>query len=88
MADNHEQQSYLEKFYKKGITMTAMTAMTSTTSSPVVVKTKDAIIQTVKKANDIYIIDKLSNKNILFLWMVALGYVYYLYSYVELYAPN
>ena len=85
MADNHEQQSYLEKFYKKGITMTAMT---STTSSPVVVKTKDAIIQTVKKANDIYIIDKISNKNILFLWMVALGYVYYLYSYVELYAPS
>jgi hypothetical protein len=79
MTDNREQQSYLEKFYKKGTTMTA---------SPVVVKTKDAISQTVKQANDIYIIDKLSNKNIVFLWMVAMGYVYYLYSYVELYVPS
>ena len=48
MADIREQQSYLEKFYKKGTTMTA---------SPISVKTKDAISQTVKKANDIFIID-------------------------------
>lgn len=79
MTDNRDQQSYLEKFYKKGTTMTA---------SHVTVKTNDAISQTVKKGNDIYIVDKLSNKNILFLWMVAVGYVYYLYSYVELYSPN
>jgi hypothetical protein len=78
MTDNH-QQAYLEKFYKKGTTMTA---------SPIIVKTKDAISQTVKSSNDIYIIDKLSNKNIIFLWMVAIGYVYYLYSYVELYVPS
>lgn len=79
MTDNREQQSYLEKFYKKGTTMT---------SSPIAVKTKDAISQTVKKSNEIYIVDKLSNKNIIFLWMVAVGYIYYLYSYVELYTPN
>lgn len=79
MTDNRQQQSYLEKFYKKGTTMTA---------SPTIVKTKDAITQTVKSSNDIYIIDKLSNKNIIFLWMVAVGYVYYLYSYVELYMPS
>ena len=77
MADNH-QQAYLEKFYKKGTTMTA---------SPATVKTKDTISQTVKSSNDIYIIDKLSNKNIIFLWMVAVGYIYYLYSHVELYVP-
>jgi hypothetical protein len=79
MTDNREQQSYLEKFYKKGTTMTA---------PPITVKTKDAISQTVKCANEIYIIDKLSNKNILFLWMVSIGYIYYLYSYIELYTPS
>jgi hypothetical protein len=78
MTDNH-QQAYLEKFYKRGTTMT---------TSSTIVKTKDAISQTVKSSNDIYIIDKLSNKNIIFLWIVAVGYVYYLYSYVELYAPS
>jgi hypothetical protein len=78
MTDNH-QQAYLEKFYKRGTTMT---------TSSTIVKTKDAISQTVKSSNDIYIIDKLSNKNIIFLWMVAVGYVYYLYSYVELYVPS
>lgn len=79
MVDNHPHQSYLEKFYKKGTTMTA---------SPIIVKTKDAISQTVKCSNDIYIIDKLSNTNIIFLWMVAVGYVYYLYSYIEIYTPS
>jgi len=79
MADNREQQSYLEKFYKKGTTMT---------TPPMLVKTKDAISQTVKISDNIYIIDKLSNKNILFLWMVSMGYVYYLYSYIELYSPS
>ena len=73
--NNLDQQPYLEKFYKKG------TAMTS--SPAIVIEKNTLVIHNKHDFNTIFKVEPIIEKNIIFLWLITLGHMYYLFTYLH-----